>query len=45
MLHTPDGSLAEKLIGQGSPGGFQMCSPGDVWYQRLLFPIAVRLGD
>lgn len=43
-LHTPDGSDAAKPIGQGSPGGFQTHSPGEVWFQRFGEPCTVIAG-
>jgi hypothetical protein len=42
MLHTPDASLANSVIGHELPGEFQTQFPP--WYQRLLEPSAARLG-
>jgi hypothetical protein len=43
-LQTPDGSEAANVRGHGSPGGFQIHSPGRFWYQRLPAPSGETTG-
>jgi hypothetical protein len=44
MPQTPEGSDAAIVSGHGSPGGFQIHSPGRFWYHRLAPPSGVTVG-